>query len=325
LIELFRQQMEAEEASQMADMANAWLDVERRLLAQMELLAREVADLRANNQTISRSKLYKLDRYRELLGQAQAETQKYQNWAASEIAARQVEMAKLGVVQSQTLIRESYLEAGQVVARFNLLPVEAINTMIGFAGNGTPLHELLMAAYPDAIDRLTGTLIKATAQGINPRETARQMARDMSGNLQRSLTIARTEQIRAYRSAATQQMRESGVVEGWIWRCALQEGTCMACLAMDGTEYGLEEELDDHPNGRCYRQPIVKGLTPLSAQSGADWFANQSEEMQRGMMGDQRFEAWQQGQFEFGQLAQVAHSEEWGNSVQVAPLEAVIQ
>jgi hypothetical protein len=100
---------------------------------------------------------------------------------------------------------------------------------------------------------------------------------------------------------------------------------CLACLAMDGTEYGLEEELDDHPAGRCFRQPIIKGLEPLSAQSGADWFAEQSEEVQRGMMGDQRFEAWQQGQFEFGQLAQVAHSDEWGNSVQVAPLEAVIQ
>jgi hypothetical protein len=320
----FRQGMEAEEAVQMADMARTWLEIERRLQAQMELLAREAADLRAASQPVTRAQLYRMKRYRDLLGQAQAETLKYQKWAAAEIAARQAEMAKLGVVQSQALIRESYLEAGKVAARFNLLPVEAVEAMIGFAGNGTPLNDLLMADYPDTIERLTGTLIRATAQGINPRETARLMARDMSGNLQRALTISRTEQIRAYRTAATSQMKESGVVDGWIWRAALQDNTCLACLAMDGTEHELDEELDDHPNGRCFKQPRIKGLEPLAAQSGADWFAAQSEETQRGMMGDKRFEGWQQGQIEFSQLATVKHSDEWGSYVSVAPLEALI-
>jgi len=325
LIEQYRQRVEAEDAAQMQELARRWLQVERQLEAAIELLAREAADLRAQGKPVSRLTLYQMERYRDLLGQARAETLKYQRWAAQEITSRQWAMAQRGVTESQALIRETYLEAGAAVARFNLLPVEAIQAMIGYAGNRTPLLDMLSASYPESVERLTEILIDSTARGINPRQTARSMAEAMSGNLQRALTISRTEQLRAYRTAATQQMRESGVVDGWIWRCALQERTCLACLAMDGTEHSLDEELDDHPNGRCYRQPMVRGLARLDMTSGMAWFETQSAEMQRGMMGDRLYEAYAQGQITFSDLAETRHSEEWGTTVGVRSLEAILQ
>ena len=235
MIEEFRRELLTEDATQMVIMAQRWLAVERGLEARIEALAREAADLKAKGQPVTRNKLYELERYRDLLGQLRTETMRYQKWAAAEIASRQKELSRAGIRQTQALIRESYLEAGTAVARYNMLPLEAMEAMVGFARNGSPLFELLFESYPESVDQLTETLIDATARGVNPRQTASRMAKDMAGNLERALRIARTEQLRAYRRASTEQMRQSGVIEGWIWRSALQPTTCLACLAMDGT------------------------------------------------------------------------------------------
>jgi SPP1 gp7 family putative phage head morphogenesis protein len=324
VIEDYRRQVMAQDAAQMTVLARRWLVVERGLEAQLEALAREAADLRAKGTPVTAQRLYQMERYRNLLAQARSETLKYQKWAAELITGEQRDLARLGIESSRAMIRESYLEAGKAVARFNWLPVEAVESMIGYAGNGAPLYDLLIESYPDTIEELTKTLIRSTAQGINPRQTAKAMAEAMSGNLQRSLVIARTEQLRAFRNAATIQMRESGVVEGWIWRSAKQDRTCLACLAMDGTVYDLNEELDDHPNGRCFKQPLIQGLKPIETQSSADWFNGLDEETQQSMMGEVRYEAWKQGQFRFEDLAIRRSSEEWGSHVAVAPLEALL-
>lgn len=321
VLEEYRALVLAQDAETMEELARRWLQVERRLEAQFRALTLEIAELRQNQEPVSLSKLFQMERYRDLLAQALAETRAYARWAEGMIAERQRVMAGMGIESTQALIRESYLEAGKAVARYNLLPVEAVEAMIGFAGNGSPLYDLFMESYPDSIDALNQALITATARGENPRRTAQMMAEAMRGNLQRALVVSRTEQLRAFREAATLQMKESGVVEGWIWRSAKQERTCLACLAMDGTVHELDEELDDHPNGRCFKQPIIKGLKPVEVQSSRAWFEDQVEEVQRAMMGAERFEAWQAGQFEFGDLAQRRENDEWGSHVRVATLD----
>lgn len=320
VLEEYRALVLTQDAETMEELARRWLQVERSLEAQFRALTLEIAELRQNQEPVSLSKLFQMERYRDLLAQALAQTKNYAKWAEAEVSKRQREMAWLGIESTRAMIRESYLEAGKAVARFNLLPDEAVEAMIGFAGNGSPLYDLFMESYPDSIDALNQALITATARGENPRRTAEMMVEGMRGNLQRALTVARTEQLRAFRTAATQQMKESGVVKGWIWRSAKQERTCLACLAMDGTVHELDEELDDHPNGRCFKQPIIKGLTPVETESSADWFARQDEETQRRMMGDERFEAWKAGKFEFGDLAQRNENAEWGSHVRVASL-----
>jgi len=321
LMEEFRRQMMIGDTAQQLYMAQRWLQVEAALEGAMAALALEAAELKAAGKPVSQSAIYEMERYRRLLGQARIETIRYQKWATKEIEGRQGELARLGIQHSQKLIRASYMEAGKAVARFDLLPVEAVEAMIGYASNGKPLYDLLFRSYPDTIEGLTDILIESTAKGVNPRQTAKLMAKEMAGNLQRSLTVARTEQLRAYRRASTEQMKESGVVEGWIWRSAMQSTTCLVCIAMDGTEHDLEEELDDHPNGRCFKQPKIKGLAPVEARSSEDWFRSQTEERQVSMMGDRLFEAWKEGRVGFGDLAGRVDSEEWGSHVHVKSLE----
>lgn len=323
-IEQYRARLLLQDADQMREMARRWLEVERSLEATVALLAQEAERLRANGQTLTRSRLYRMEHYQQLLAQAKAETLRYSQWAAQLITERQGQAAQTGINSARDMIRASYLERGKAVAYFDILPVEAVEAMIGLAGDGTPLGKLLMRDYSKTVAGLTQTLIDSTALGRNPRDTARLMLDAMSGNLNRALTIARTEQIRAYREASREQMIESGVVEGYIRRAALNSETCMACMVLDGTIYPTDEMMEVHPNDRCFMQPIIKGLKPLPAQSGAAWFGQQSAETQRAMMGSGAYEAWKSGQIELKQLASTHIHPEWGPSVRITPLSELV-
>ncbi len=324
VIEAYRQRLLLQDAEQMREMARRWLEVERALEAQIGLLAQETAALKAQGKNVTAARLYRMERYQQLLTQARAETLRYNQWAAERIGERQGQAAQQGIEAATASIRAAYRDAGRIGAYFNILPVEAVEAMIGYAGDGTPLFKLLMQDYPQTAASLTETLIEATAKGQNPRDTARAMMEAMSGNLNHALTVARSEQLRAYRQASRQQMIESGVVEGYIRRCALNENTCMACIALDGTVYPTDELMEVHPNDRCFMQPMIKGLKPLTTTSGAEWFNEQPAETQRVMMGPGAYEAWKSGQIELRQLASTHIDPEWGPSVRITPLSELI-
>jgi len=321
----YRERILAQEADQMARMAERWYGVEKRLWGSYLSLAQEVEEKVKLGQPVTASKLYQMERYKSLLGQSMVETQKYQKWSAGLIEQRQKDLARMGVNHAQEMIEASYLDAGSVIGAFTRLPVEAVEMMMGYASNGMPLYDLLFKSYPDTVDKLTDILIEATAKGINPRKSARMMADEMARNLQRSLVVARTEQIRAYRRASTEQMKESGVVEGWYWRCAKQSRTCAACMAMDdGSVHDLDEDLNDHPNGRCFKQPAIIGLDPPATQHGKEYFESLNEATQREIMGDKMFDAWKEGKFDFGDLARKVESDEWGTHVVRASLKELV-
>lgn len=324
-IDAFRKRQSDHEAAQMAEMAHRWMEIENALESRINLLAQQAADMRAHGTVITASRIYQLDHYRKLLAQAKQETKNYAAWAAKQITIGQTQNAQMGIESASAMIRATYLEAGKIGAYFDILPVDAVDSMIGFAGDGTPLVKLLMRDYPETVNQLTRTLIDATASGRNPRETARRMLDNMAGNLNRALTIARTEQLRSYRDASRQQMSASGVVTGYIRRCALSDRTCMACIALDGTEYATDEMMDVHPNDRCFMQPKIANLKPVETITGKTWFEKQPEAAQRAMMGNEKYDLWRGGAFEFNQLASTYVHPEWGPSIRVTPLSELEQ
>ena len=325
VIEAYRQRLLAQDAEQMREMARRWLEVERALEARVALLVQQAADVRAKGKTLTASRLYQMEHYQRLLAQAKAEVQRYNRWAADLITRQQERAAQQGIESAVATIRASYMQAGQVGAYFDLLPVKAVDAMIGYAGDGTPLNKLLMRDYPESVADLTQALIDAIAAGRNPRETARLMLDKMSGNLNRALTTARTEQIRAYRQASRQQMIESGVVSGYIRRAALNDRTCMACIALDGTEYDTDELMEVHPSDRCFMQPKIKGLKPVETTTGSAWFKDLDPDTQKQMMGQSVFEAWQSGKFDLRELASTYTDPIWGPTVRVTPLSELVQ
>jgi SPP1 gp7 family putative phage head morphogenesis protein len=312
----------ARERAQMEEMARRWREVEDALEAQISDLAREFAEMREAGEPITQAQLYRLQRYRTLLGQLQREMRRYTQETTRLIADRQREWGRLGIRHAAAAIKTSY--PTDVGAFFDRIPVEAVEAMVGLAGDGSPLRSLLEQSYPSVADAMTDALIRSTALGRNPRVTAREMRRRMAVGLSDALRVARTEQIRVYRHAGRQQYIASGVVEGYYRLSAHDSRVCAACLAAEGEFYRLDQVLRDHPHGRCGQVPKVRGVPAPRWTQGLSWFRQQSEEVQRSILRPGRYAAWRDGQFDFADLVSVRRDSTWGDSVHPTPLSQLV-
>jgi hypothetical protein len=273
----------------------------------------------------SAATIYRLQRYRSLLGQTQDEFSRYAAWAAEEVARQQAQIGAMAIDHGVKAIEATYWPATGVF--FNRLPVEAVDAMIGLAGNGAPISKLLLlrmvrgedgSPLPGVLERLTQILIDSTALGRNPRVTARLMRDSLSGGLQKALVIARSEQLRVYRQVAWDQYASSGVVDGQRRLTAHDNRVCPACLADEGTVY--HGPISDHPNGRCTGVPNVEGMPPVQWMMGEDWLRAQDAETQQAILGPGRWDAWSNGAFNFGDLVRPTFSNEWGGGLTPTPL-----
>lgn len=331
----YKARLLVQESSQMWEMATRWLRVEASLGGQIEALAREAAEMVARGESVSRSRVYRLERARRLLAQAIGEVDRYADYAGHLITSQQLALARQGINDAAQAIQLSYLEQGMrgVRATFDRLPFEAVETMIGLAGDGAPVGNLLRrrmvrdadgTPLPGVWDRLVDSLVNGTAQGWNPRKTARYMRDDLAAALQKALLIARTEQLRVYRLAGLEQYRTSGVVRAQKRLSAHDGRVCPACIADDGTLYDLDAIIPDHPQGRCTGVPIVDGLPEVNWLSGEDWFRAQDEAVQRSILGGGLFDAWAEGAFDFGDLVRRTFDDVWGGGVQPRSLQDLV-
>jgi SPP1 gp7 family putative phage head morphogenesis protein len=212
----------------------------------------------------------------------------------------------------------------EVLGQFDRLPRGAVETLVGFAGDGSPLR-----ALADEIGRGVGqNVIDALAAGIiagaNPRVTARLMREAFGVGASRALTIARTETMRVYRAASLETYRANrSVVTGWIWIASMSPRTCISCWAMHGSEHGLNEVLGDHPNGRCVPAPILRN-TPVVVEPGLSVFARQPVEVQRRVLGPAAYLAWQDGALDLAEMVGRRFDPRWGTMRSARSLQAVI-
>lgn len=319
LMRSFKASLLREESAQMRQMANAWLGVERALDGQMAALAERMANVKRDGGTVAQGMLWQESRYRRLLSQLTDELGKYTRYADRAITDRQAQLARLGIDHAARAI-----EAQGVRAGFARLPVEAVQNMVGLAGDGSPLRTLLTASWPDAAEGLTQQLIRGVALGWNPRRTARAMAAGSTRSLDRMMRVARTEQLRTYREASLSSYRNSGVVSGHRRLCSHDRRVCGSCLADEGTLYDLNTTMPEHVQGRCVSVPVVMGVPDPQWLKGVDWFREQEVATQQSILGKGRYAAWQSGRFDFQEVIKVVPNSTWGDSLQVATLTELL-
>jgi hypothetical protein len=322
-IDAWRDRLQVQEAAALRAMTRNWANVEERLQAKMLELAAYLDEQRALGIDITPARLMQMDRYRDLISQARAEQMRYAATTAEAIGNGQEAAIRQGLQMAADTIAAAAQDAGLRNLVFNRLNVDAVNYAIGFAADGTPLNDLLRTSYPDSVLRLTDAIVTGLASGEGPRATAARMADAMAGNLDRALTIARTEQLRALRTANLAQMAASEVVEGYVRRAQLAGNVCPACLALSGTFYRTEAAaaFDAHPNCACYAQPILKfGPTP-TFPTGPEWFDTLPESQQRAMLGPGRYALYADGRLDWQRVATVHDDPTWGATIKLTAIE----
>ena len=311
------------EREQQAQMVARWRQVESNLHDPIELLARRVQEAGLTPSQLQSSQ-FQLDRYRSLMAQVTTELDRYTDYAAPLIEQQQRVYAQQGIQHASQAITAVGVDNG-VTIRFDVLPVSATENMIGLAGDGSPLRDLLQDSYGSAADGMLNELVRATATGQNPRVTADRMVRNgLSQSLTRMMATARTESLRVYRESSRQTYQHSKVINGYMRIATRDNRVCAACMMDDGQRYAVNEVMAEHVQGRCAMVPIVAGYKPAEWERGPQWFLSQSATDQQAILGKGRFDAWQAGKFELDKLVTVKSDGTWGDSLQVTPLRDLV-
>jgi SPP1 gp7 family putative phage head morphogenesis protein len=228
--------MDQREAAEMVYLADKWQIVQDGLAAEIERLAK--AGL------ITPYQVGRSAEYQALLAQANRLVEIFANDAVAIISNEQKAFAALGWAPA--------LAGVDWVSRS--LPVQAILNMIGRCQDGSSLYDMLMKNYPDVIGKITDTLIRSTAMGIGPRETARLMAKDADVLGWKVLRIARTEQLNVFRAASLENYKRFGIGQ-WEWLA--QPDACEECLSENGSIHDVDDIMDTHPSCRCCELPVI--------------------------------------------------------------------
>jgi hypothetical protein len=321
VLRAYREAMNAAEEEIVRQMGERWLALERTLEGNIAALANEMQLKAQAGEVVTDAMIRRSERYAILKAQMEAEIAKYNREAAQMIAAGQENALKLGIQAATDAIDVMYPNA--LSSSFNRINVAAVEAMIGKAGDGSPLLELLTKDFGEAADAIVQALVDGVAQGLGAVKTAHGMVEGMGVGMDRALLIARTEVNGAYRAGSVEGYRQSGVVEGFM-RLVARDEACLACLALDGEKFDTADEMDDHPNGRCTCVPILAGMDEPQWEKAQDWFADQSDARQREIMGDKRYEMYKNG-MPIEDFGIKTHDPIWGASPQITPLSQLEQ
>ena len=319
-IKRHRRALESQEQAAASRMIEAYGNAWGRIEQELAKVTQKIAAAQAMGTPITPFWLYQQEQYREMLVIVWRELDKFAQMAAPEIVRAQQAAIQAGITNADELIRAG-IGDGPLNYIFGRPSIDAIETLVGGLGPGSPVYDLL-ATFPQAAQAgVAQTLTEGVILGFNPRQIAREIKDYLGGNLARALTISRTETLRAYREASRRAYQaNSDVVKGWIWHCSL--GTaCAVCTFMHGTKHKLDEPMASHPNCRCSPVPLTftwaelgfSGVkeTGANIERGLDWFQRQAPGLQRSILGA-AFDPWQQGEIALTNLIGRRKSAEWG-------------
>jgi len=342
VLRALRERLERMEARHARRLVEAYRRVHRAISAEAEALLAELREQQAQGRALTRGQIERMRRYRYLLAATQEEIDRYGAVVEAETVAGYSEFAARGAQDAAELVEAAYSDLppdlrGSVLATFGRMPREAVEALVIALEEQSPLRRVTLARYGEQTAQAIGdALIEGVVLGRSPRDTAAELQRAYGLPLTKALTISRTEHVRAHRLATLESYRRNPhIVKGWIRMSSLVPGrTCMGCVALHGTKHGLDEPLEDHPNGLCYSVPDTVSLaelgitgvpdTALEVETGEQWFRRQPEAVQRRMMGQGTYEAWRAGQFAFEELVKWRHSDDWGDTPGVTPLRELL-
>jgi hypothetical protein len=242
----FRDELARNEDAALKRMARSWLQMEDALEREFLSLYADVRELYDSGQPVPQQYIYTLNRYQKMIAQVQRELPYYQATIEDLIEEYQRKDFILGLDSANAIIQATDPSA----EIWNRINKDAAEVMVGFAGNGAPLAQLLQTDYGALGASITDALISGVTLGKGAYQTARDMRSAVESlTYTRSVRIARTEINRAYRIANAEQYAASGVVTK-VLRLCYPPTACFACLEMDGEECpnGI---CDDHPNGNA--------------------------------------------------------------------------
>lgn len=331
-----RSRLIARDAAVGDELAQAYGRIWRDLQAQLDTLDADIRAAERRGEQITQSWLLKRRRLETLQRQAAEQLEQFAEFASERVREEQAAAVTAAQAEARALLQAAYADAPEAVraaVAFDALPAGAVESLVGFASNGSPLRALFDGFGERASAAIRSDLTRGIAEGWNPKKTARRLQEHLGGDLVRAQRIARTETLRAYRESTRRTYEANAdVVPRWRWTAPKQARTCAACLAMDGQEFPVSEPMQSHPNCRCTMTPVTPTWAELGfpdipdtrrkRETGAEWLRRQPADVQRRVLGERGQAAFAAGEVELVDFVAERYSEEWGLTRSAASLKA---
>ncbi len=322
LLELLQRQrtaLIARDDDALAQIADAYAGITEDLTARIEALHEKMLEALLEGQEIKPSWVYQQERYQSLLDQAYNRVAEFAATASQLTEAQQ----RAGVLAAAQNLQEQ-LEALGITGTFYQLPTGALDTLIGFLADGSPITEHFAKMPGVLVAELQSTLVRGIAAGDGPRVLAYRLRKTANLPLDSALRTARTEHLRAYNNAALETYRQnSHIVTGWQWMATLGRSggrTCPYCLAMHGTIHALDDPFIAHVQCRCTPVPITRSGPPIT-QNGESWLEEQNQATQETILGKAAAKAWREGEVSLANFAGTKDKGDWGEQGVVRSLK----
>lgn len=189
----------------------------------------------SKKQNLTPNQLFRLEEYKKFLTQAKDISQQYATFNANLIANGQGAFAKVGLTTSNKLL-------SLIDVNFNSdISIEAVNKMIGYTADGSPLYKVLLKRFDENITKASNLLENGIAQGSNPNRIAQLMTQSMDVSRYNAARIARTEMSRVYSSVSFDNYKQSGIVKSYDR--IEQPDCCPECAdVVSGNPYDIDDK-----------------------------------------------------------------------------------
>lgn len=308
----FKSRLAARERRAASELLRAYGLAYQRIALRVQTLTDEITELRRKGQVVTANFLYERDRLALLLAEVETEMDRFSAASVLKVTNEQRAVMSLAATDARHLILQAAEESGEQLFP-NTLQSGTAETVAGYASDGSPLRKLFDDMGRGVSRRIRDELIAGVAQNAPARVIAARLRSASALGLSRSMTITRTEIIRAYRDRVHATYRaNASLLRGWVWTATRTGRTCAMCIAMDGRVFPTSRRLQSHPNCRCVPAPLT--LRAPTPQTGEAWFDEQEEGLQRQVLGDAKFAAFKSGKLKLNDLVGVRRSERWGNT-----------
>lgn len=303
------------------EMTDNWVKVSKGLDEIIAKLEVEMASMANTTRPMTIEWLREIQYYKELRSQVEDAYYQLYNQTDVVIARRSEQAILMGAQQADILTAYSFSSLAPSI--YQRLPQSEYEILYSNLRSKTPLDRLLKPLGYETWEHIKEVMESGINTGKPLMDIARSMAEAKNIGFDRALRVARTEILRAHRTATLEQYRYSGVVKGFK-RLANRRKACISCLALDGEYFPIRAAFTDHPNGACAMIPCLEGEKSPSWLYGANYFKTLSDEEQKSRMGASHWEAWKEGLFKFDDIISYKHSTVWGDMPQKTPLNVLI-
>lgn len=264
-----------------------------------------------------------LNAYGRLTRQIEAELQDFAVIARDESAR----LAENGLGMGVNAALDAVGAQSGIAARVWMRPDPAALERLISTVNSDAMRANIARFGANAADDFAALMTTLTAQGKGGRFIARAVAGWTNVPLAWADNMARTTQNVSYRGANHAAMKANErLLDGWLWRAALDVRTCMSCISQHGRLHPVDEALNDHHRGRCAPVPVVRGSTWTQAvETGEAWYGRLPQGTQRRIAGDLLYTALREGDAGWSDLSKPYQDDVFGEMLRAASVRELVE